>query len=535
MKRQLLAVAVLILVATMAPAATLNVPAQYPTIQAAINAAATGDEIVVADGLYTGTGNRDLDFGGKDITIRSAGGNPSACIIDCEYSGRGFYFHGGETAAAVVEGFTIRNGRATENSPGDWYGGGVYCSNSSPTLTNCTISGNSAVATILISSGGGVYGSSSASPTLIGCTITDNVAAYGGGVTCGTGTTLINCTISGNRANLRGGGVMCGGTTLTNCTISENTSSYGFGGGVFCSGSGTTLTNCIITGNTAIHVYDYDGGGGVYCSGSSPTLTNCMINGNSAYSGGGLNCSDSSNPTLINCTFVGNTATSAGGGVCCWWTSSNPTLTNCTIVRNTATNSGGGVYCGSSPTLTNCILRNNTPQQIAVSAGTPSVTYCNVQGGFTGAGNTSLAPLFLDPDGPDNDPATWQDNDYHLSSGSPCIDVGNNTAVPAGVMTDLDGLPRFVDDPASTDCRYLPGTCGTAPIVDMGAYEYQPPVLVPGDLDGDGDVDIADLAQLLAHYGTTTGATYADGDIDGDDDVDLSDLAALLANYGIGG
>ena len=55
-----------------------------------------------------------------------------------------------------------------------------------------------------------------------------------------------------------------------------------------------------------------------------------------------------------------------------------------------------------------------------------------------------------------------------------------------------------------------------------------------GDLDHDGDVDLSDLAQLLAHYGTTSGASYEDGDLDGDGDVDLSDLAALLANYGVG-
>ena len=54
---------------------------------------------------------------------------------------------------------------------------------------------------------------------------------------------------------------------------------------------------------------------------------------------------------------------------------------------------------------------------------------------------------------------------------------------------------------------------------------------VSGDLDGDSDVDLADLAQLLAHYGDTA-ATYWMGDLDGDGDVDLADLAALLANYG---
>ena len=53
-----------------------------------------------------------------------------------------------------------------------------------------------------------------------------------------------------------------------------------------------------------------------------------------------------------------------------------------------------------------------------------------------------------------------------------------------------------------------------------------------GDLDGDGEIGLSDLAQLLANYGTTSGAVYEDGDLDADGDVDLADLAALLAVYG---
>ena len=69
-----------------------------------------------------------------------------------------------------------------------------------------------------------------------------------------------------------------------------------------------------------------------------------------------------------------------------------------------------------------------------------------------------------------------------------------------------------------------------APIVkEIDVFGYY-----PGDLDGDGDVDLADLAQLLGNYGTTSGATYEDGDLDGDGDVDLSDLAELLGHYGEG-
>jgi len=88
----------------------LYVPSQYPAIQAALDAASDGDEIRVADGTYTGPGNYDLDFHGKAVTLRSASGAPANCRINCAYEGRSFWFHSGETAASVVEGFRIYNG-----------------------------------------------------------------------------------------------------------------------------------------------------------------------------------------------------------------------------------------------------------------------------------------------------------------------------------------------------------------------------------------------------------------------------------------
>jgi len=81
----------------------------YLTIQEGIDAAADGDEVVVCDGVYTGPGNKNLDFGGKAITVRSESG-PENCIIDCELSrDPGFAFACEEGPGSVVDGFTVTN------------------------------------------------------------------------------------------------------------------------------------------------------------------------------------------------------------------------------------------------------------------------------------------------------------------------------------------------------------------------------------------------------------------------------------------
>ena len=149
--------------------ATINVPTeQHPTIQAGIDAAVDGDTVLVADGTYTGDGNKNLDFNGKAITVKSENG-PVTTIIDCEDSGGGFYFHNGEGNDSVVSGFTIVNGQALK-------GGGIFCDSASPTISNCVIQENSAA-----SRGGGIY-CYLASPIIDNCTIMDNEAGQGGGI-----------------------------------------------------------------------------------------------------------------------------------------------------------------------------------------------------------------------------------------------------------------------------------------------------------------------------------------------------------------
>ncbi len=243
-----------------ARAVVINVPADQPTIQAGIDAAFAGDEVVVSDGTYTGPGNFNLTFLGKEITVRSASRDPSLCVIDMQaiLGRRGFNFESGETSLSRLEGFTIRNGNL-----GDYdSGGGIRCVASSPTIVNCILDGNSVsmLDPTDLPRGGGMY-ISNGSPILINCVFSGNMVhhvtdffAEGGGLwSHGGNVTLINCAFSGNAAS---GSVCCGaggaiigdGLTLINCTLAGNsTGPGGMGGGI---DANATLINCVLWGNS---------------------------------------------------------------------------------------------------------------------------------------------------------------------------------------------------------------------------------------------------------------------------------------------
>lgn len=140
---RLLPLFTLLALALPASAATLPVPAQFTTIQAAINAAVNGDTVLIADGTYTGPGNVDLDFGGRNINVTSQNG-PTKTIIDCGGSAgtnhRGFYLHSGETNA-VISGLTIQNGYGGPPSGYD-AGGGICNIGSGLTIQNCVLRSN---------------------------------------------------------------------------------------------------------------------------------------------------------------------------------------------------------------------------------------------------------------------------------------------------------------------------------------------------------------------------------------------------------
>ena len=152
-------------------------PADFATIQAAIDDANDGDTVEIQAGTYTGEGNRDIDFLGKAVTVRSTDPDDwalvRATVIDCQSRGRGFYFHSGEDANSVLAGLTITKGR---NS----VGGGMYIEYSSPLITNCIVTDN------LAPTGGDLFGD-------------------GGGIMCELGDPIIrNCIFTGNRATGQG-------------------------------------------------------------------------------------------------------------------------------------------------------------------------------------------------------------------------------------------------------------------------------------------------------------------------------------------
>jgi len=486
---------------------------------------------------------------------------------------------------AVLDGFTVSGGNANGSSSNS-SGGGVYDPDSSPRLINCTLSGNAAA------NGGGMYnafgnptltdctfrgnaasidaggmhnlsgtptlthcifsGNSASSgtgggllnkgnPTLTNCMFRLNTAAYAGGLASYYDATLTDCVFNGNSASVHGGGmyVYSGSATLTGCTFSANSAasttggliSYGnltlancifsvnsaFYGGGLSNYSYATVTDCTFSGNSCS---GYNSFGGAVLNHASMTLTNCVFSGNSASSSagtaGGL-LSDSS-LTLANSTFSGNTA-AYGGGLAIYY---NATVTNCTFSGNSSFVSGfgGAVLDDGSLILTNCILWGNGGTQMSGN-GAPSaaVTYSCVQGTvWPGTGNISTNPLFVD--------ATA--GDLRLQAGSPCIDAGDNAAVPIGILTDLDGHPRFVDDPATHDTGD-PGS-PPQPVVDMGAYEYQVSIR-HADLNCDGVVNFDDinpfvtaLVSQATYEARYPGCPWLNADTNGDGSVDFDDI-----------
>jgi hypothetical protein len=521
----ILLIVICLLFATCGLAGTNRVPSDYPTIQAAINASVAGDIVLVAPGTYTGDGNRDIDFKGKAITVKSEEG-PQTCIIDCQGSEddphRGFYFHSSEDPNSVLQGLTIINGYVD-------VGGAIACDGASPTIRNCVLRNNTAY---LHRSGG-----------------------YGGGIYCAYSDAFVSdCVIRENTARIwyaiipvggLGGGIYCfkGKPTISKCIIESN---HGLGpgevgiAGIYCAESDATIISCIVRSSNHI---------GICVNKGEPTIVNCLIE-NNLY---GITCHSGGCTTIQGCTIRGNIVTgiqcergaavvtcslivgngrTQGGGVYCRFT--NLLLQNCTIVSNCRqpAYSCAGVHCldDSNCEVRNCIVWRNgpsdLPNELVVSRDGAFciVAYSSVENGRGGTSewsggrllwevcNVGTNPCFRDPgywdpngtkDNPNDD--FWINGDYHLKSQagrwdpnsegwvvddvtSPCIDAG-------------DPNNHVGHEPLPNGGRINMGAYGGT--VEASKSYFGKPVcqmIIAGDINGDCIVDFKDFAIMAAHW-----------------------------------
>jgi PKD repeat protein len=460
----------------------------FDTIQEGIDAAALagGGEVWVAQGTYAetranATGSLLLKpitsvyggFLGFETQLNQRNPQTNQTIIS------GTTARAGNPARHVViganntrlDGFTITGGRAVPgNGSGSDQGGGLLLSGVSPIIANCRFEDNRA------GSAGGAISMDSGLPLISNCSFSSNLVqnvgapssfAFGGAIYASVSSaTISGCTFTNNHVT----------TQATWSGQASDVSSFAYGGAICAIGGGISVQESSFASNGAAATGTGFGtvgsntfaarprglGGALYSSGGSLTVNRCEFKANSATTsanslfsramGGGL-YTENAHATVTNVIVFGNTTQDftnglAGAGIAVDNTAiqRNVLITNCTIVANTADSlnplQSGGLLClNASPVITNCIVFDNSAKEIIASGGTPSVTYCNVKGGFTGTGNFNSNPLFVDAGA----------GNLKLTISSPCIDAGINTNFTnyGSVTTDFEGdLRGFDGNPA---------------------------------------------------------------------------------------
>ena len=407
------------------------------TLQRALSLAVSGDAIWVKQGLYSPGPDRADTFqlktgveiyGGFEGTPgeRFDQRNPNNALT--VLSGENVNPHSGDNSYHVVTGtgvdstailddFTITGGYADGATSIDKSGGGMINNPGSPTLVNIDFLDNYA-----FSQGGGLYnaaaGEVKSDAHLSDCSFTSNEAGSGGGmVNVNSNPVLSRVIFTGNHANSVGGGMANVGNPI--------------------------LTDVIFAGNTAAD------GAGLRNTNSSPSINRAIFKNNISSSFGGGIENWTSSPTLTNVTFFQNSATNQGGGMINQL-NSFPQLKNVTFKGNSAIHGGAIANLNSSPTIVNGILWGDTAtgqgNEIFNDNSSSTVSYSDVQGGFTGVGNIDKDPLLgsLGTYGGKVDVLP-------LLPGSPAIGLGDN-----GNCASTDA--RNVSRPPWTPC-------------DMGAFE----------------------------------------------------------------
>ncbi len=366
MKRFIIALIVVISSAVMLHARIINVPADYSTIQAAIDSSAYDDTVLVSPGTYM----ENINFNGRSILLASQfifGEDTSfisQTIIDGDSNASVITINGAEGERTGVCGFTVQNGQS-------FLGGGISCANSNPTISHNIIKNNEAE-----------YG--------------------GGGIICVSGNVIIKSNrIVDNSATgivwpTRGGGIYCYNANvqiidniIEGNTCNPDSGNLGLGGGIQCHYSNAIIKSNVIKLNSS-----NSDGGGIDLPFSTAIIMNNLIIYNSAFiNGGGIHGSG----TIINNTLAGNSAGYYGGGYC----------------------SDGG---SNRMIINNIFWDNIAPNDPQISDASSEINYCDIQGGRIGQGNIDADPLFRDPF---NGDYRLQITECGYPATSPCVDTGS--------------------------------------------------------------------------------------------------------------
>lgn len=408
---QNLGLALITLLTRTSVASIIHVPADQPTIQAAIDVATNGDTVLVAPGTYI----ENINFNGKNVKVESTNGSKGT-VINGSQAAPVVTFSSGESSGAVLSGFTITNGRG--NNASGYSGGGIYCEDSSPTIRNNIITANVAA------NGGGVavFGGS---PRIVLNRITNNrpdpniSGGWGGGIDLENGA---SSTVFGNQ-------------------ISDNlwNSNAGLGGGIALKNAGSPfLENNLIFFNQA----NFGPGGGIWSINSTPLIIQNLFVANTAQFGGGVyldSQSTTSSAIFVNNTFaenVGNGVGLPGDGSAVYVVGYDDQVE---FFNNIFASSVGreSFFCGPAGVLP--ILIDNDGFN---SSGNGFGGDCANTAGTNG--NISADPQF--------NPSV---SNFQLKPASPAINAGDSTA-PELPLKDLLGKPRIVGG-----------------MIDMGVYEFQ--------------------------------------------------------------
>jgi len=452
---------------TSAHARTWRVPTDVPTVQAGIDSAQAGDDVLLAPGSYTWTSEGAVQFSMLTIakpglTLHSEAG-AGATTLDAEFEGR--VLRCLDVGGLVIEGLTFRNGSATldvpVNTPGTAthgkFGGGIYATgNSQPTIRSCMFVGNSAVGSGANDFGGAI---NCGMATIDGCTFLDNRAGNNagngfGGAIHSAAAVIRNCyfarNISSGDHSAGGGAVMSFGASITDCVFEDNETGafLGAGGGGVLEADGGSVTRCTFMRNRASASNQGCNSGGL--SISRGTVSHCLFIENHARAaftavarGGALGCGST---TVSECVFIANRAYHVApdgpgyGGAIAVGTQASivTTIRNCTLVGNSGETQGvGGIFFFRGPgAVERSIISGTVGQTCSGVDGWQGIWQCsnlfgNSQGdticGSDDGSNFTANPQFcaVDPAGSFN---------IQIQDDSPCAPGNHPDGNPCGLI-----------------------------------------------------------------------------------------------------